>query len=433
MLRTFRQGARDIALRASLVGAVTMAVLAVGSIGAAGASAAPSCEGESITGGGSALQQIAQQDVWIPSYSSQCPEGSATVNYVPTSSGDGLAQWSAFGGETINHERAFIGTTLAPDAEQLASIKAATGKQNEEGEQSQVEVVPVAQSALAIVVNPPANCNISEIKRNTLEAVLKGKKKEWSNIGTASGRGCNQPITRVVPSSITGASYQLKHYLGLIDGGELPCLTAPNNTWDSLQAASLNASWPEACKGHKHLTALVHAANEVATVNSTSGSFGFAGLAEAESGKTGGTTVLAVQNGSKPHGGATYASPVTAGAEASNCAGATYEVPAEGQPGVGSGLSVDWSGTYGSALESSSYPICTLTWDLAFNNYRDAGFTRGQKVTVVDYLFSYMFEGSAQGQADIAAAEKWYAPLPTTGVPATDVLEAAAFAASDIG
>ncbi len=38
--------------------------------------------------------------------------------------------------------------------------------------------------------------------------------------------------------------------------------------------------------------------------------------------------------------------------------------------------------------DGGQYPICTLTWDLAFNNYTTAGYTHGTGTarTVTDYL-----------------------------------------------
>src|SRR5262249_6320103 len=154
---------------------------------------APSCEGSSITGEGSSLQQIAQQQVWAPGFGEVACHGEGpTVSFVPSGSGTGLAQWGAFDGTTINHGRQFIATTMAPTAGELANIQHATSLQNGNGKQSNVLVIPVAQTAIAIVAHPPAGCSITSVKRTALERAFRGGKKRWSDIGTASG-SCNSP------------------------------------------------------------------------------------------------------------------------------------------------------------------------------------------------------------------------------------------------
>jgi hypothetical protein len=436
-----------VAVRAALLGSAVLTALAIGGVTASGASAGVSCEGSNITGEGASLQQIAQQQVWAPGFEGVACEGvGPTVSFVPSGSGTGLAQWSAFGGTTINHERQFLATTMAPTAAQMANIRSATRAQNTRGEQAEVAVVPVAQAAVAIVANPPAGCTITNIKREALERVFKGGKKEWSDLPNASGH-CNSPITRVVPSEVAGTTYQLKHYLSLINGEPLACLTAPNDTWAALQDPSLNTTWPEACKGHGGVTPVKHSlkggtgtepgssgADEIATVNATPGSIGFAGLPDAETTKAGSTVVLSLQNGNKLGelgGAATYASPVAEG-NRSNCGAATYAVPTAAQLGKGSGLNADWSAVYGSALESPTYPLCTLTFDIALEAYENAGFTEADAISVKDFLYWYMLAEAAQGQTEIDSAGKWYAKLPTTGTVETNVRNAARFTASKI-
>lgn len=436
-----------IAVRAVLLASAALTALAISGVTASGASAAASCEGSNITGVGSSLQQIAQQQVWIPGFEEGTCEGvGPTVSFVPSGSGAGLAQWSAFGGTTINHERQFLATTMAPTEAQMANIRNATRHQNTSGEQGEVMVIPVAQAAVAIVANPPAGCTITKIKRTALERVFKGGKGEWSDIPGTSG-SCNSPITRVVPSEVAGTTYQFKHYLSLINGEPLACLTAPNDTWSALQDSSLNTTWPEACKGHKGLTVVKHSlkggvgtepgstgADEVATVNATPGSIGFAGLPDAETTKSGNTVVLSLQNGNKLGelgGAATFASPVAEG-NRSNCGGASYVVPTEARLGEGSGLDADWSAVYGSALESSTYPLCTLSFDIALQGYENAGFAESDAISVKDFLYWYMLQGVAQGQTEIDSAGKWYAALPVTESAETNVRGAARFTASKI-
>jgi hypothetical protein len=436
---------RTTGLRATIVAGAAVAALALAGINAGVASADPTCEGANVTGMGSSLQAQAHQDVWIPKFKeSHCPGTTPTVGYDSTDSGTGLAAWSAFGGTSIDHEAQFIGTDQPPNAEQVKNIRTATAAQNSRGEAADLAVIPVAQTAVAIVANPPRYCTITKIKRGALEKVFQGNKLFWFEIGTASGIGCIAQVTRVVPADVSGTTYQFKHYLALNNEAGLKCLSAPNDTWSALQSAALNTTWPESCKGHllsspvKHSvqggvgsTPGVGGTDEVDTVNATPGSIGFAALPDAEASKSGRTTVLALQNGTTGSGSVTYANPGTAAGQAANCGSATYAVPAQAQIEVGSGLNADWSQTYGSTIESATYPLCTLTWDLTFSGYQRAGFTESQATTVKDYLFWYgLREG---GQEDIASAEKWYAPLPNTEEEATNVYLAAVFAAAQIG
>jgi ABC-type phosphate transport system substrate-binding protein len=430
-------------VRAALLAGATAAALVFGGVHASGAHAEAACNGVSVTGGGSSLQRLAHQSVWGPAFSATvCPGPEApTVSYSSTDSGAGLAAWGADGSGSLDHGLQFVGTTQAPNAAEIQNIVAAARASDPAAEGSDLLVVPVAQTAIAIVANPPSGCSITQIKRQALEKAFEGRRKTWSDIGSATGKGCNQPITRVVPADVSGTTYQFKRYLSLVEAGELPCLTAGAG-WSALQAKAVNTAWPEACKGHKALTAVkrsllggsgpapgVGGVDEVQTVNSTPGSIGFAALPDAEAARVGTTTTLALENGTNAKGHATFAPAATAAKQA-NCGSTVYAVPAEAQLG-GTTLDVDWSTTYGSALVSATYPICTLSWDLAFLSYGHAGFSAGQAVTVRDYLYEYMFEGA--GQSDLAASGKGYSALPNPGDPSHDVFTAGVLAASAIG
>jgi len=72
-------------------------------------------------------------------------------------------------------------------------------------------------------------------------------------------------------------------------------------------------------------------------------------------------------------------------------------------------VSSDWSNVF--STSTTLYPICALTYDLAFNDYsRGSVFTGGQALatTVHDY-FSYVLN-STGGQSDFAGND--YAILP---------------------
>jgi ABC-type phosphate transport system substrate-binding protein len=418
-------------LRATLVAGATVAALAVAGIGAGGASAAVSCNGGNIIGEGSSLQKIANQNVWIPAFQTEvCNFGTfPTIEYKPEGSGAGLKAWGA-GGGAIDRTRAFIGTDDAPTTAQIANIKAAAGGGN-------ILTIPVAQTSIAVVANPPAGCTVTQITNKELERVFRGVEKQWSELETASGT-CASPITRVVRFDGSGTTYQFKNYLNLFNTASLPCI---NKTWKELEpienaaTGAPNTSWPESCEG-KTLSALVRPAakgggEEVKKVKATAGSIGYAALPDAQSN---GATFLEVQNnGNVGAEEATFASPVLAGLEAgkgiANCAATKYAVPKEGRT-TGTGLDVDWSQVFGASasIGGTAYPLCTLTYDLAFHGYKTAGFKFAPYQTVRDFINGYVVFG---GQTALTTSETNYAPLPEVKGNATyNVYAAAKFAAS---
>ena len=83
------------------------------------------------------------------------------------------------------------------------------------------------------------------------------------------------------------------------------------------------------------------------------------------------------------------------------------------------------------AAAPDAYPLCTLTYDIALTEYSKAGFTVGQEQTVAAYLAGVVT--ADEGQEALETGKAFYAPLPTDGAPAADVLGAARLAASKIG
>src|SRR6185312_12275742 len=170
----------------------------------AGSASAPSvpvtvqpatCTGGPIAGLGSALQGPAQNALWIPGYGAVCGAGHE-VAYESTTSAAALGAWG-FDGGPFDHTKAFLGTDEPPTAAQIKASDTASG--------THALVIPVAQTAIAIVANPPANCQIEEITNKQLESVMRGNIKIWNKVQTASGAGCvNAPITRVVRADASG-------------------------------------------------------------------------------------------------------------------------------------------------------------------------------------------------------------------------------------
>ncbi len=212
-----RKSARG-GLRAALLAGATVGAFALVSVGGASpASASLNCGGSAITGAGSSLQKVAEQNVWSPGFSGAsgvCPSG-PTVTYESIGSGGGLAFWNATGvlGH-INTEKAFIGTDDAPNPTQIASTDSVA-------DGAHVVVIPVAQTSIAIVANLPAGCSFAEetgITNLDLQKVFRGSLKTWSGLETTEGT-CNSPITRVVRKDGSGTTFQFKTYLSRMNGG----------------------------------------------------------------------------------------------------------------------------------------------------------------------------------------------------------------------
>ncbi len=375
------------------------------------------CSGVAISGAGSALQAVAHGAIWGSQFPlSVCPGGPA-VSYASVGSGDpaAMSAWNADGlSGAIDHGTAFVGTDEAPSAAQIASIKAAAGG-------TQLAVVPVAQTAVAVIASPPAGCTVEEITSADLTAAFEGRLTKWSQLATAEG-SCGAPIVRVVPRDAEGVTTQFKNYLFQLNKKGLAC--APGKaTWQGLQAQS--TVWPESCV-ERALSPLVRPASaggaaEAATVAATQGSIGFATLPDATA--AGATTLRLQDNGFAPAAEAAFASP-SAGPSA-NCGEMSYKRPAGG-----GGLDLDWSGVYGAkpAIGAGAYPLCMLTYVLAFHGYEAAGFSVGQGATVKDYVNGYVV--TAAGQAAVEA--DGYAPLPSSTLAQFDILGEARKAAGKI-
>ncbi|MGV1048315.1 MAG: substrate-binding domain-containing protein [Solirubrobacterales bacterium] len=364
------------------------------------------CNGSDITGAGASLQLTPHNSVWGPSFPTVCP-GGPSVSY---ETGAGIPQWTG----AIDHDVSFLGSDEAPTATQIAAIEAAAGPG------VQLAVIPVAQTAVAIIASPPAGCTVEEVTSGDLAALFEGRFTKWSQLDTAEG-SCASAVTRVVPKDAEGVATQLKNYLFGLNKKALAC--APGKaTWQGL--AATNTAWPESCS-ERVLSTLVRpaadgGAAEVATVKATAGAIGFATLPEAEAG--GATTLQLQNNGYAPLAEASFASP--ASGAAANCAAMTYKTPAGG-----GGLDLDWSQVFGArpAIGAGAYPLCMLTYALAFHGYEAAGFEVGQERTVKDYLNGYVV--TATGQAAIASGG--YAALPNSG-PRGDVIGEARKAAAKI-
>ncbi|HWA55181.1 MAG TPA: substrate-binding domain-containing protein [Solirubrobacterales bacterium] len=426
-----KKGARN-GVRAALLTGATVAALSVGGLGAGSAAAAPACNGSNIVGQGSSLQRVAQEKVWIPGFQGGICPGGPTVTYNSTGSGGGLKEWNHDGARgSINTAIHFIGTDDAPTAAQITNITKVAGG-------ASLLTIPVAQTSIAFVANPPAGCEVEAITNKQLEQVFRGTLKTWSALDTAEGT-CNSPITRVVRKDASGTTFQTKNYLARMFGGTLPCLGI---SW--LEARAINNSttgepntnWPETCEGTTLSTVEKPAATGggavVEKVNATAGSIGYAATPDAKAKNA--KLILAVQNnGQVSAGEAEFASPIVG--EEANCLTTQYTVPVGARQKAGEpATNVDWSQVFGAhpAAGGEAYPLCTLTYILAFRGYGSVpGATKFKfvnEVTVRDYVKEYIT--AAAGQA--AMESNYYAPLPAAAESSKNVLGSAQFTAGKI-
>src|SRR5262249_52853102 len=151
-----------------------------------------------------------------------------------------------------------IATDDAPTAAQISNITSVAGGAN-------LAVIPVTQTSISIVANPPAGCEVEAITNSDLTAVFEGRIASWDKLDTAEGT-CSSPITRVVRKDASGTTYQFKNYLYSLYKKGLFCTTGSTEgkaSWQEMEAIGVggapNISWPETC-GEKTLSTVVRPA-----------------------------------------------------------------------------------------------------------------------------------------------------------------------------
>jgi hypothetical protein len=418
------------------------------------ASAAETCS--NITGSGSSLQNVLQKEVWIPGFEAQSPHvpvactAAPTVTYVSTSSGKGLNCWGASteklevtgalkecGTEGVLD--AYIDTDVAPEGPAQNSTKqlfkmAAAGKQKG-AEPNQVVAVPVAQSAITVMVSLPAGCEPAQQGEkarwnyNDLEQAWYSGQTKLSQLKFALGAGCQAVQTKeailFARSSASGTTAGFKRFLDQVKHSDWGSFVetaekAESTTWPSSNVQVANPKGKE----------------EAEKVFNTPNSVGYADLADAraagfklfpvrhEQGQQKYYSFFVeVQNkeGQAQKTKPTYASPeIEEGGEqleGANCLEAKYE----NQSQLKVGQDQDWSkARQVKELEGEAggpYPICTLTFDVAWEHY---GFFNegaqpsyntqaGTANSVLDYL-TYIVK---LGQEATKLDSLHYAKLPT--------------------
>jgi ABC-type phosphate transport system substrate-binding protein len=418
----FRRTLAKTGARASLLAIAVLAVLAVSGVGASSASAA--CTGGEIKGEGSTLQTIAQEEVWKPSFESTCAGHEAEFPKLgawgAVGSGKGLEAWRFTGAGAIKTEFDFIGTDDAPSGAQIANAELVSNG-------AKVAVVPVAQTAIAVVYHLPTGCELKKGFTNAnLTEIFSGKIENWSqltNVQKTGGGACSFTLKRVVRKEGSGTTFQFKNYLSEINN--TTCAGEPK--WTELEEVETpNVTWPECAPTLKMAPIAVEKGSGLAKkVKEEEGTVGYAALPDA---KGQNATVAKVQNGTSGET-LTYASPESEveGKGAANCAEAVYKVP--GEKG---GIDKDWSKVFGGnpKIGGEAYSICTLTYDLAWEGYEKigGGFTK----TIGEHVHKFITH-ILGNRGVLDKSGKWYRSLPETKSNATNVQKAAEETAALVG
>jgi ABC-type phosphate transport system substrate-binding protein len=369
-----------------LLATIVSSVLALSGLAGASSAFAASCKNTvAIAGQGSSLQKIAQE-TWIAG--SGC-----SVTYTPSGSGEGRKVWGA----EETHTGALAGTKTTP-AESKDAFVASDEPLSEpqmlhideaaEGTE-QTLVIPVAQAAVAVIVNPPNGCTVTQITNAELQKIWASELMNWNEIAN-SGSGCSGLITRVTRKDVSGTSFVFKTYLGEINMTGATCSTGP--TWLTLAQTAHNLEWPECKENPVIKPASTGGGAEAELVSSMLGTIGYANLGDARKAlalKEHNYHWLKVQNQHT----STFEFPgeetkLTETSGEANCKGTDYT----NKPAETDALANDnWSEVNGAhpgngTAVNTHYPICTLTYDIALMNYEHAMLTSAEGEQAKEYL-----------------------------------------------
>jgi ABC-type phosphate transport system substrate-binding protein len=385
--------------------------------GASAASAAEvSCA--NITASGSSLQNLAQKSLWIPEWEATgwntlllelvCKE-KPKITYEPTSSGKGLAEWGSVNGkltpaESFNKEKldAFVGTDVGPEGgpagleegmveagTQIANMDEAGKNAAKPAELNKVVTIPVAQSAIAVLVTLPEGCSVTgtgSVVNMALWEVY-DKANEFKKVNfleltkglTFTGTSCNNSVLPLARSTNSGTTAGFKRYLDDLEPAVYGTVTSNAVKSESFEEWPNKPPLPDEA-GNGTGGELTKKVFETVGAN---GAIGYADLADAR--KNGFTAAPGTPQkhtvGTKevtsiillvPNDGATLGSEGTedvspeASGGGAHCSKAKYTEPKKVGPNI------DWSRAKESNATSSeegTYPLCTLTFDVAWLFY----------------------------------------------------------------
>jgi hypothetical protein len=478
-------------IKAKLLGRTSvLAILCTGGVLAVGAPAASAATvkcATPITGSGSSLQSLAQQEVFSKKFGEtpggwehenseegtgstpfQHCEKPVTVTYTATSSGEGEKEWGEEAGVltptkaggaagTAGELDEYIGTDVGPEGTattgQMGNMDKAGGKSA--SEPNSILTVPIAQSAIAMVVSLPKKCLLGKPaeKATILNSQLQ---KAWSEPVASKpkftallGKAIEvkkEAACEVVPKleareKASGTSAGFKRYMN--------DLAPANAEWKALTATAAEAestNWPKTLTAGEPEKTSPTGGALAKKVFETPGTIGYADLADARA--NGFTGVVPLKHGTAgeeyysfiarvPNGGeaATEGKELEAKSEgtpkfenpeietgthagAPNCEKASYPEPAEVN------VNVDWSKArqQNNVEGAPGYPICTLTFSVAWHRYHFPKWTNAKseakeyseedKNSVFNYL-SWVVNKTGGQEALEKVPTDHYGPLPS--------------------
>jgi ABC-type phosphate transport system substrate-binding protein len=430
-----------------------MLVLVAACVGVALAVTAPAAYAEKvactkITGSGSSLQGNLQA-IWTGEFNKgakvakvECENaGEGEVTYVSTSSGRGLNCWGATEGELnkgaleecgkpgtvdnmISSDVGVEGPVSNPSS-QMAKMDKAGGNKTENNE---IISMPVAQSAIAVVVSMPVNC-LPSVTTAKPRVEVKPLEEEWRtsnatlpqiiklqhNSGTWTVSGCQTKAPLLFARSKgSGTTAGFKRFLEKINPGPWESFTstaakAENTEWPNQQIKKVNE------KSSQQAEKVYETPNSMAYVDisdARNNGFSPAGtgqmkLHKNKAGEEYYSFFVEVQNNPKEN---TYAEPEESSGEAA-CKEAKYN-----KPSGGVAPNVDWSRAEQSgALEATEgagkYPICTLTFHIIWHIFEIESLLGGSVTLIRHTVLAYLLWLVSAGEELAKVKSEHFAPV----------------------
>jgi ABC-type phosphate transport system substrate-binding protein len=411
------------------------------------------CSGVNIEGKGSSFQKSIEVNFWTPQFNTLATAKTAcsgtqgdlkkpTVKYTSTGSGAALKSWGIENeGSEISFAatNAFISTDDPVNPSQTKEVE----KQESTETPGSVLTFPVSQGAITVIMHLPTGCTATStasperlvIGQSELQGVFAGTVKTWGQLKAGgdklTGAGCEEAkIQPAVRKDESGSTHILMKFLNLIN--KEPLATAKgSHTWAELAEGALNQTWPTAAgvvtpagTGGGELAALV-AANP--------GDIGYVDLATARSktafgteGGAGKPTFWAEVENENKKGKAKFAEPSINGengtTSTANCKKTLYANFSEGKEIAFPPPSVteNWNEVTTKVAEKT-YPLCGLTYNMAFTKYSLLPGTSASEVqTVEDYTKFVMDKKGGQklaAEGDYAALPKAVLSISAAGLP----------------
>jgi ABC-type phosphate transport system substrate-binding protein len=431
-------------LTACILAAAALAVVVPGT---ASAALGTQCSGANVTGQGANVAKIAQQTVWDPAFNTstskaacsgtQGTKAKPTISFTTSSAAVGLESWGAnkHVGSNFSTTNAFIAASEPPNALQSKEIE----EQATTPASGTLASIPTFQTAIAVIVNLPANCVATskknkgrlEITNVTLEGIFRGTIKKWSQINAdgdaLSGAGCNpeSAIIPIVRKDGAGTTHIFKKYLSLISAATWPDESEVSRTWNETSEGTLNTDWPKAA-GVTRPSANGDTAIDT-TVASTPGSISYTTFAEARAngsftpspGSGGPNTAkfwVPIQNNGLGTSKLKFADPSSNGDVAtlgdSNCKNTEYTNGEVAFPP--SSVLEPWDEVTTRTTEKK-YTLCSIVVELAFTSYSSFPGTSLEEATSVNNFFRFVTNSKAGGGQKLIAGHDYLA-LPKGNV-----------------